>query len=144
MNPLERINKIAAGYEKDFGCAPDVIYLTRRFFEAISRDMSIGYILPINGELPNIFGMKAFVIQHLDGLDFSLFSAWHLNRLGDKYKKDPRYSDYTIEIVVPRYSSFEVGYLSNGSAAPTINDQADLKDIKVTATNEILKDWVSH
>ncbi|MEJ2900625.1 hypothetical protein [Acinetobacter sp. NS-4] len=142
MNPLERINKSVFGYEKEFGCTPDIIYLTRQFFEAILRDRSIGCILPMNDEHPEIFGMKVFVIPHLDGLDFSLFSAWHLNRLSDKYKKDSRYSDYTIEIVVPRYSSTEVSCVANGSAAPTINDQAALKNIKVTASANILKDWV--
>lgn len=143
MNPIERISRIVFNYEDELGHRPDVIYLTGAFFENILRNASSSYMLPIDGKIPDIFGMKVRIVNKLDGLDFQCFSSGHLNTLGDRYKKDPRYSDYSLEFLLPRFSSTEISYIANGSAAiPTPNDQSALKRMKITVSANILKDWV--
>ena len=143
MNPIERINNILFNYENELGHRPDVIYLTNAFFESILRNSSSSCMLPIDGRIPDIFGMEVRIVNKLDGLDFQCFSSGHLNALGDRYKKNPKYSDYSLEFLLPRFSSTEISYIANGSAAiPTPNDQSTLKKIKITVSANILKDWV--
>lgn len=144
MNPIERISKIVFNYEDELGHRPDVIYLTRVFFENILRNTSSSYMLPIDGKIPDIFGMEVRIVNKLDGLDFQCFSSGHLNTLGDRYKKDPRFSDYCLEFKLPRFKSTDISFIGNNTAAPTIADADVFKNMKITVTDEILKDWVSH
>ena len=143
MNPINRIGDAICNYEQELKLKPDVIFITRRFYETILLNKSSSYMLPINGELPDIFGMKVKLINYLGSLDFQCFKSDHLNILGDCFKKDPRYMDYTLDILVPRFSSTEVSYIASSSQNPIGSDMADLKKIKIVAPNEVLKNWVS-
>lgn len=142
MNPIERIHQNICHYEDYLGHHPDVIYLTRAFFESILRNPSSTYMIPIDGKIPDIFGMEVRVVNRLDGLDFQCFSSGHLNTLGDRYKKDPRFSDYCLEFRLPRFESTDISFVGNNTAAPTIADAAEFKNMKIIAANEVLRDWV--
>lgn len=144
MNPIERISKIVFNYEDELGHRPDVIYLTRVFFESVLRNASSSYMLPIDGKIPDIFGMEVRVVNKLDGLDFQCFKSDHLNVLGDRFKKDSRYNDYTLEFYVPRFLSTDASYItSEDVATPIPEDQSPLKKIKITADANVLTDWVN-
>ena len=91
------------------------------------------------------FGMKFFILRdsELEGSDFQCFKSDHLKILGDRFKKDPRCMDYTLEIFVPRFLSTDVSFIANGSQNPTRNDMGDLNKIKIIASNGILKNWTN-
>jgi hypothetical protein len=144
MNPINRIGGVVCGYEQELHTKPDVIYMTRRFFESILLNPSSSYMLPINGELPDIFGMKVGLVDYLGGSDFQCFKSDHLKVLGDRFKKDSRYNDYTLEFYVPRFASTDISYIANEDAAtPIPEDQSPLKKIKITAAANVLNDWVN-
>lgn len=141
MNPFERVHNNIFNFEEEMGQRPDVIFITQDFLDLLMLSGPNPYFSFVDNKL---FGLNSYIVSNpcLDGLDFKCFRSEHLNALGDRYKKDNRYSDYNLEINVPRMKSWESSYISNGSSAPTINDRSTFKKIVVNATNEVLRRWV--
>ena len=141
---FERLNKNICNFEETLGTRPDVVFVTRRFFESLMFAKPNPFF-KYGASEQKVLGLDLHIVHDMDlgGLDFQCFKSDHLNALGDRYKKDPRYSDYTLEIRVPRFASWEVSYVSDGSPAATINDADVFKNVKVVAPSEVLSRWVS-
>lgn len=90
-----------------------------------------------------LFGMKYFTVgDELDGLDFQCFKSSHLNNLVERYNRDNRWLTYELKIYVPTRSTYDVSFISNGSAAPTIVDMDPLKRVKIVVPNAVLRAWI--
>lgn len=144
MDLLERISKNILNFEKELGSRPDVIFIAKSFFNSMMLAAPNTY-LEYNNLKQTVFGLSLYIVHDHDlgGLDFQCFKSSHLNALGDRYKKDPRYSDYSIKVKVPRFASWDVSHISNGSPAPSIGDAATFKNVTITAHNAVLKRWYS-
>ncbi|MBJ8474350.1 hypothetical protein [Acinetobacter bereziniae] len=141
-NPYERISKNICQFNDVIKTEPNVIFLTMNFYREL-RHSDPNLYLDYFREEKTLFGMEFYILRdsELEGLDFQLFKSEHLNSLVERFNRDSRWQTYDLEIYVPKFSSWENSYISNGSPAPTVADTDPLKRTKIIVPNAVLKTW---
>ncbi|WP_252716474.1 hypothetical protein [Acinetobacter haemolyticus] len=141
-NPFERVSKNKHQYEDVIKTKPDVIFMTMKFHEELLKNTI--HFLQHSPMHETLFGMKYYIVREndLDGLDFQCFKSSHLNGLVERYNRDNRWQTYELEIYVPTRSTYDVSFISNGSAAPTSIDMDPLKRVKIVVPNAVLRAWI--